>query len=93
MLNLLMLLLLLLDLMLLNLLLLNLLLLLLSDGLLFQVQARDPREREWFRRVKVTANHDLRRIRRLIDLDLLIVNSVVNSCSRYFEDLHLANRY
>ena len=84
MLNLLMLLLLLLDLMLLNLLLLNLLLLLLSDGLLFQVQARDPREREWFRRVKVTANHDLRRIRRLIDLNIL------HGCSHHRSAIDMA---
>ena len=84
----------LLNLLLLNVLLLNmLLLLLLSDGLLFQIEARDPRERERFRRVKVPADHNLRRIRRLIDRDLLIVNTVVNLCSRYFEDLHLANRY
>ena len=55
---------------------LDLLLLLLSDGLLLQIQARDSRKGERFRRVEVSTDHTLRRL--LVYLNLLFENSVAN---------------
>ena len=58
-----------------------LLLLLLAEGLLFQIQAGDPSKGERLRRVKVSADQDLRRIRRLVNIHLLSVILVVDVCT------------